>query len=163
MHGVPRLRGTFRLKAELHAGTPCGTDLWRKYMSEVKLEKWNDLFEKRIFAGLATLMPDGSPQVTPVWIDYDGKHIIVNTAEGRQKDKNLTREPRVSVMLVDTENPYRYLEVRGRVVERTNEGADAHINKMAKKYLGQDVYPFSQPGEVRVIFKIAPEKTNSLG
>ncbi len=157
------MRRTFRVNAELHAGAPCATDLWRKYMSEVKLEKWNDLFEKRIFAGLATLMPDGSPQVTPVWIDYDGKHIIVNTAEGRQKDKNLTREPRVSVMMVDTENPYRYLEVRGKVVERTNEGAADHINKMAKKYLGQDVYPFSQPGEVRVIFKIAPEKTNSLG
>lgn len=132
-------------------------------MSEAINEKWNDLFEKRVFAGLATLMPDGSPQVTPVWIDYDGRHIIVNTAEGRQKDKNLSREPRVSVMLVDPDNPYRYLEVRGKVVERTHEGAAEHINKMAKKYLGQDVYPFAQPGEVRVIFKIEPVKTSSLG
>jgi PPOX class probable F420-dependent enzyme len=118
---------------------------------------------KKIFAGLATLMPDGAPQVTPVWIDYDGEHVIFNTAAGRQKDKNLQREPRVSLMLVDTDNPYRYLEIRGRVVERTVEGADDHINKMARKYLGQDVYPFRAPGEVRVIYKIAPERFNSLG
>ncbi len=126
-------------------------------------EKFSDLASKKIFAGLATLMPDGAPQVTPVWIDFDEEHVIFNTAEGRQKDKNLQREPRVSLMLVDPENPYRYLEIRGNVVERTTAGADDHINKMAKKYLGQDVYPFRQPGEVRVIYKIKPEKFNSMG
>jgi PPOX class probable F420-dependent enzyme len=126
-------------------------------------EKFSDLATKKIFAGLATLMPDGSPQVTPVWIDFDDEHVIFNTAEGRQKDKNLQREPRVSLMLVDPENPYRYLEIRGSVVQRTNAGADDHINKMAKKYLGQDIYPFRQPGEVRVIYKIKPEKFNSMG
>ncbi|MDX2029794.1 MAG: PPOX class F420-dependent oxidoreductase [Blastocatellia bacterium] len=126
-------------------------------------EKFQDLMEKRIFAGLATVMPDGAPQVTPVWIDYDGENVIFNTAEGRQKDKNLQREPRVSLMLVDPENPYRYLEVRGTVVERTHAGADDHINKMAKKYLDQDVYPFRAPGEVRVIYKIKPERFSSLG
>lgn len=126
-------------------------------------DKFQDLFDKRIFAGLATVMPDGAPQVTPVWIDYDGENVVFNTAEGRQKDKNLQRDRRVSLMLVDPENPYRYLEVRGTVVERTHAGADDHINKMAKKYLNQDVYPFRAPGEVRVIYKIKPERFSSLG
>ena len=126
-------------------------------------DKFQDLFDKRIFAGLATVMPDGAPQVTPVWIDYDGENVVFNTAEGRQKDKNLQRDRRVSLMLVDPEKPYRYLEVRGTVVERTHAGADDHINKMAKKYLNQDVYPFRAPGEVRVIYKIKPERFSSLG
>jgi PPOX class probable F420-dependent enzyme len=126
-------------------------------------DKYLDLFGKRVFAGLATLMPDGSPQVTPVWIDFDGQHVLVNTAAGRQKDKNLQRNGRVSVMLVDPDNPYRYLEVRGSVVERTHEGADEHINKMAKKYLDKDVYPFRRSGEQRVLYKIAPEHFNSMG
>ena len=132
-------------------------------MSSVIPEKYADLFEKKVFAGLATLMPNGAPQATPVWIDYDGENVLFNTAIGRQKDKNLQADGRVSVMLVDPENPYRYLEVRGKVVERTTAGADDHINKMAKKYLGQDVYPFRQPGEQRVIFKIAPERVSSMG
>ena len=132
-------------------------------MSNVIPEKYQDLFDKKVFAGLATVMPDGSPQVTPVWIDYDGENVVFNTATGRQKDKNLQAQPRASVMLVDPENPYRYLEVRGTVVERTQDGADDHINKMAKKYLGQDVYPFRQPGEQRVIFKIKPERVSSMG
>jgi PPOX class probable F420-dependent enzyme len=131
-------------------------------MSNVIPEKYTDLFEKKVFAGLATVMPDGAPQVTPVWIDYDGENVVFNTAIGRQKDKNLQAQPRVSVMLVDPENPYRYLEVRGTVVERTTDGADEHINKMAKKYLGQDVYPFRKPGEQRVIFKIKPERVSSM-
>lgn len=126
-------------------------------------EKFRDLFDKRVFASLATLMPDGSPQVTPIWIDFDGRHLLVNTAVGRQKDRNLQRDPRVCVMLLDPDNPYRYLEVRGRVVERTLDGADDHINYMASKYLGQPVYPFRQPGEVRVLFRIEVERTSSLG
>lgn len=126
-------------------------------------ENYLDLFDKKVFASLATLMPSGSPQVTPVWIDYDGQNVVFNTAVGRQKDKNLQADGRVSLALVDPDNPYRYLEVRGTVIERTTDGADDHINKMAKKYLGQDVYPFRQPGEVRVIFKIKPERTSSMG
>jgi PPOX class probable F420-dependent enzyme len=121
-----------------------------------------DLFKKKAFASLATLMPDGGPQVTPVWVDYDGRHVVINTAEGRQKDKNLTRDGRVALAIMDPENPYRYLEIRGRVVERTRDGADAHIDSMAKKYLGQDKYPFRRPGEVRVIYKIQPEHTTSM-
>jgi PPOX class probable F420-dependent enzyme len=121
-----------------------------------------DLFKKKAFANLATLMPKGSPQVTPVWVDYDGRHVLINTAEGRQKDKNLARDGRVALSIMDPENPYRYLEIRGRVAERTLDGADAHIDAMAKKYLGQDKYPFRRPGEVRVIYKIEPEHTSSM-
>jgi len=132
-------------------------------MATVISDKYTDLFDKKVFAGLATVMPDGSPQVTPVWIDYDGENVIFNTAVGRQKDKNLQADGRVSLALIDPDNPYRYLEVRGQVVERTTDGADDHINKMAKKYLGQDVYPFRQPGEVRVMYKIKPERTTSMG
>jgi PPOX class probable F420-dependent enzyme len=126
-------------------------------------DNYLDLFRKKAFANLATIMPDGSPQVTPVWCDYDGENILINTAAGRVKDKNLQREPRVSLSILDPDNPYRYLEVRGRVVERTQVGADAHIDKMAKKYLGVDVYPGRSQDEVRVIFKIKPERTSSMG
>jgi PPOX class probable F420-dependent enzyme len=120
-------------------------------------EKFRDLFTKRAFAHLATLMPDGRPQVSPVWIDFDGRHVLFNTARDRQKDRNLRRDPRVSLSIMDPENPYRYLEVRGRVAEISEEGADAHIDRLAKKYLDVDKYPFRQPGEVRVLYRIAPE------
>jgi PPOX class probable F420-dependent enzyme len=126
-------------------------------------DKYLDLFTKKAFAHLATLMPSGGPQVTPVWIDYDGAQVVFNTAVGRQKDKNLQRDGRVSLSIADPDNPYRYLEVRGRVSERTTTGADAHIDKLAKKYLDQDHYPFRQPDEVRVIFKILPEHITSMG
>jgi PPOX class probable F420-dependent enzyme len=132
-------------------------------MSEAIPQKYLDLFEKKVFANLATLMPDGQPQVTPVWCDYDGENVVFNTAVGRVKDRNLQRDGRVSLSMLDPENPYRYLEVRGHVVERTEEGADEHINKMAKKYLGLDTYPYRQPGEVRVIYKIKPERFSSMG
>jgi PPOX class probable F420-dependent enzyme len=115
------------------------------------------LFREPNFAHLATIMPDGSPQVTPVWVDVDGGYVVVNTAEGRQKPKNIRRDPRVAIDVISREDPYRMVTVRGRVVEVTSEGADAHIDKMAKKYLGQDKYPFRAPGERRVIVKIEPE------
>jgi PPOX class probable F420-dependent enzyme len=121
-----------------------------------------DLFKKKAFAHLATLMPDGNPQTTPVWVDYDGKYVVINTAEGRQKDKNMARDGRVALSISDPDNPYRYLEVRGKVVERTHDGADQHIDAMAKKYLGQDKYPYRRPGEVRVIYKVAPQRTSSI-
>jgi PPOX class probable F420-dependent enzyme len=120
-----------------------------------------DLFNKKAFGNLATLMPSGQPQVTPVWIDYDGHYVRINTAEGRQKDKNLQRDGRVALSIMDPDNPYRYLEVRGRVADRTRNGADQHIDALAKKYLGQDQYPYRQPGEVRVIYKVEPEHTTS--
>ena len=132
-------------------------------MSQSIPDKYRDLFTKRAFASLATLMPDGSPQVTPVWVDLEGDSVLVNTARGRQKDKNMRRDPRVAMAIIDPENPYRYLEIRGRVAEITEEGADAHIDKMAKKYLGADKYPYRQPSETRVIFKIQPERVNTMG
>jgi len=122
-----------------------------------------DLFEKPNFGHLATLMPDGSPQVTPVWVDIDGDTILVNTAEGRVKARNLARDGRVAISVADQQNPYRYIQVRGRVIARTHDGADAHIDKLAKKYLGQDRYPFRQPGEQRVIFRIQPEHVQVSG
>lgn len=126
-------------------------------------EKSLDLFQKRAFAQLATLMPDGSPQVTTVWVDYDGQHIVINTVKGHIKDKNMRRDPRVGLDVVDPENPYRHLSVRGRVVDITEQGADAHIDKMAKKYLGKDTYPRRSAGEVRVIYKIDPNHAYLLG
>ena len=115
------------------------------------------------FAHLASLMSDGSPQVTPVWVDYDGTHIRFNTAKGRVKDRNLRRNPKVALAILDPDNPYRYLQVRGRVADITESGADAHIDSLAKKYLGQDKYPYRQPGEVRVIYKIAPDRVQTMG
>lgn len=132
-------------------------------MSQSIPDKYRDLFSKRAFASLGTLMPDGSPQVTPVWVDLEGDLVVVNTARGRQKDKNMRRDPRVALALIDPENPYRYIEIRGRVAEITEDGADAHIDKMAKKYLGADKYPYRQPGEQRVMFKIRPERTSTMG
>ena len=122
-----------------------------------------DLFKKKAFAHLVTLMPDGQPQSTPVWVDFDGRHVVINTAEGRQKDKNLQRDGRVALSITDPDNPYRYMEIRGKVVEITEEGADKSIDKLAKKYLGVDKYPYGQPGEVRVIYKIKPEHTTVMG
>jgi PPOX class probable F420-dependent enzyme len=121
-----------------------------------------DLFQKKAFAHLVTLMPGGQPQVTPVWVDYDGHSILINTAEGRQKDKNLQRDGRVALSILDPDNPYRYLEVRGHVAERSRNGADAHIDAMALKYLGKDKYPYRQPQEVRVIYKIEPEHVTTM-
>ena len=132
-------------------------------MSATVPESHKDHFQKPAFGSFTTLMPDGSPQTTPVWVDLvDGK-LVVNTALGRQKDKNVRRDPRVAVTLIDPQNPYRYLEVRGKVDEITTDGASTHIDKMAKKYLGKDKYPFAQPGEQRVLYKIRPEHVHTMG
>ncbi len=114
------------------------------------------------FGHLATLMPDGSPQVTPVWVDYDGTHILVNTAEGRQKPRNVRRDPRVALDIYDQTNPYGWAQIRGRVEEVTTEGAEELIDRLAKKYIGEDKYPWRQPGEKRIIFKIVPEHVSSM-
>jgi PPOX class probable F420-dependent enzyme len=121
------------------------------------LEKYKDLFEKKAFANLATLMADGSPQVSPVWVDFQDDFILVNSAHGRQKDRNMRRDPRVALSIQDPENPYRKLMVRGKVVEITTNGADDHIDKMAMKYRGLEKYPNRRPGEVRVVYKIIIE------
>jgi len=126
-------------------------------------EPFKDLFSKVAFVHLATLMPDGSPQVTPVWCDWDGTHVRVNSAKGRVKDKNMRRNSKVALSLQDPENPYRYLAIQGEVVEITEDGADTHIDLLAKKYLGKDKYPFRGPGELRVLYKIRPVSVHTMG
>jgi PPOX class probable F420-dependent enzyme len=126
-------------------------------------EKYHDILQKKAFAQLATLMPDGSPQVSPVWFEFDGQNILVNTAKGRIKDQNMRRDKRVGLDIMDPDNPYRHISIRGRVVDITEKGADAHIDKLTKKYIGQDRYPYRANGEVRVIYKIQPEGIHSMG
>jgi PPOX class probable F420-dependent enzyme len=126
-------------------------------------ENFLDLTKKKAFAQFATLMPDGSPHVSPVWFEYDGKYILINSAKGRVKDRNVRRDPRVGIDIVDPDNPYRHLSIRGRVVDITEHGADDHIDKLAKKYRGMDKYQKSKPDEVRVIYKIEPERSYTMG
>ncbi len=125
--------------------------------------RFRDLLETKAFAHLATLMPDGSPQVTPVWVDLHDGYVRVNSAKGRMKDKNMRRDGRVSLSIQDPQNPYRYLEIRGKVVGITEVGADAHIDALAKKYLGLDTYPNRKPGEQRVIYTVEPQRFSSMG
>ncbi|MFQ5981296.1 MAG: PPOX class F420-dependent oxidoreductase [Candidatus Heimdallarchaeota archaeon] len=124
-----------------------------KTFSDLKM-----FFSKKTFGHLATLMKDGSPQVTPVWVDFDEDNelILFNTSRNRSKERNLMRDPRVAFSAQDPENPYSSIGFRGRVVEITEDGAIEHINKLAQKYLGEDKYPWLLPGDVRVIVKIKP-------
>lgn len=124
-------------------------------------ENYRDLFEKPVTVSLATIQPDGSLQVTPVWADLEGDRIRINTEEGRQKAKNMSQRPQVTVMAYDPTNPYRYIEVRGKVVHSTTEGAGQHIDKLAKDYMGVDTYPYHQPDASRIIFYIEPEKVSA--
>ena len=126
-------------------------------------EQYMDLVEKPAFANLATVMRDGSPHVTPVWFDYDGTHVRVNSAKGRVKDRNMRNNPRVALCILDPKNPYRYLEIRGRVTEISEIGADEHIDQLAKKYLNVDTYPHRTPTEVRVQYKILAEHISAMG
>jgi PPOX class probable F420-dependent enzyme len=119
--------------------------------------------DKKAFAHLATLMPNGSPQVTPVWFDYVGGAIRVNSARGRVKDRNMKEGAAVALSILDPDNPYRYLQVRGHVRKVIEQGASAHIDSLAKKYLGKDKYPFAQPGEVRAIYEIEPDRASGMG
>jgi PPOX class probable F420-dependent enzyme len=121
------------------------------------------LQQKKAFAQLATLMQDGSPQVTPVWFEYKNGKFIVNTARGRVKDRNMSRDARVALDIVDPDNPYSHLAVRGKVVRRTEEGGDESIDKLAKKYLDKDKYPYRQPTEVRVIYEIEAISVSTMG
>lgn len=126
-------------------------------MAEIPAEAMH-LLEGKNFAHVATLMEDGSPQVSPVWIGIEDGLVLINTAEGRLKPRNLRRDPRVAISIVDSENPYENLLIRGRVVELTQEGADADIDALAKRYMGVDEYPLRQPGEERVLIKVEPER-----
>ena len=121
-------------------------------------ENSKKLLREKNFGFLATIDAKGRPQVTPMWVDIDGDHVVLNTALGRVKQKNTRRDPRVAVAVLDMSNPYRYMAIRGRVVEQIpGQVAEDHIDKLAKKYLGKDKYPFRQAGEKRVILRIIPE------
>ncbi len=127
-------------------------------------EAFRDLLDgKKAFANVATVMSDGSPQVTPVWFDVKGGKIRVNTAKGRVKSRTMREGAKVALAIMDPENPYRYVQIRGTVSRATEEGADAHIDSLAKKYLGKDKYPFRQPGEQRITFEITPEAVQTMG
>ena len=118
---------------------------------------------KKAFASLATIMPDGSPQVTPVWFDYTNGRIRVNTAKGRVKARNMEEGSRVALSILDPDNPYRYVQIRGVVVHVTEDGAIAHINSLTKKYMNKDVYPWHNPKDVREIFEIEPRSVQTMG
>jgi PPOX class probable F420-dependent enzyme len=127
-------------------------------------QEYLDLFTTRVaHAHLATIFPDGSPQVTPVWFDYDGTHVIVNTAKGRVKYNNMQRDPRVTIAVSDPQNPGRYIQLRGRVVEMSEADGDAVIDRLAKKYMGVEKYPYRQLGEVRVTIRIEVKRAQVMG
>ena len=127
-------------------------------------EKYLDLIQlKKAIANLASVMPDGTPQVTPVWFDYTNGKIRVNSAKGRTKTRNMTEGAPVALAIVDPDNAYSYIQIRGRVAHVTETGAAAHIDSLAKKYLDKDKYPFAQPGEVRVMFEIEPAAVQVMG
>ena len=130
-------------------------------MSQIP-DQYLDLFERPISVSLATLLSDGMPQVQPVWCSFDGTHLLVNTEKGRQKYRNLSRRRRATILAVDPANDSRWVEIRGEVVEETEKGADEHIDALARRYLGVDKYPWNQPGDVRVIFRIAPWRVVTL-
>jgi PPOX class probable F420-dependent enzyme len=117
-----------------------------------------ELLDKPFIAHFVTLDPDGSPQNTPVWVDRDGEQVLINTAEGRKKPRNLQNDKRVAVEVIDPTDAYKVLSLTGRVVGLEHEGADAHIDKLAKKYLGADSYPFRNAQEQRVIVRIEPDR-----
>ncbi len=131
-------------------------------MAERIPEKYNDLLrdETRAFAVLATVMKNGSPQATPVWFNTDGEFILINTAKGRVKDRNMRARSKVALAIIDPKDPYRYLQIRGRVVGITEQGAKAHIDTLSKKYTGNDRYQPRRPDEVRVIYRIQPESVS---
>lgn len=127
-------------------------------MAERIPHEFLDLFKKPSLSHLATLMPDGSPQVSPVWVDYDGQYILINTAKGRRKEMNMRERPQVALDIVDPENPFRFLSIRGHVVEITEEGANEHRDRLDTRYLGITTYPLRDPQEIRHICKILPER-----
>ena len=124
-------------------------------------EAYRDILDKKSFAHVATVDDDGTPQVTPVWVDYDGELVWINSAKGRKKDRNLRARPTVAISVQDPDNPYRYLGMQGEIVEITEEGAAAHIHKLSHKYNGTD-YPLTDD-QIRVIYKIKPTRVWTMG
>ena len=126
-------------------------------------EKYADLLQTTALADVATVGPSGEPQVNPVWFDWDGTHVKFSQTKARQKYRNVNRDPRIALSIVDPTNPYRYLEIRGKVVRVDEDPDNTFINSMAKKYINQDVYPWHQPGDERVVIVIEPEHTTQMG
>lgn len=126
-------------------------------MNKILNEKAISLIDGQNFGNLATIMDDGSPQVTPVWINREGDNILVNTAMGRTKQRNILRDQRVAVSIYDQKNPYSMVSIKGHVISQSSQGANEHIDLLAKKYIGKDKYPWGQPNEKRVILKIQPD------
>jgi PPOX class probable F420-dependent enzyme len=126
-------------------------------------ETYQDLIEdtSKAFCSLATVMKDGSPQLTPVWFNTDGKHILINSAMGRVKDKNMRRNPNVAMVIIDPEDPYRYIQIRGKVIAITTFGARQHIDDLSKKYTGRDKFTGGPIDEIRVTYKILPERIST--
>lgn len=134
-------------------------------MANLIPESLGDLLldETRAFLYLATTMPDGTPQVTPVWFNMDGEFILINSAKGRVKDRNMRLNPNVALAISDPKDPYRYMQIRGRVVEITEQSARQHIDQLSKKYTGQERYTAASPDEQRVMYRIKPENINTMG
>ena len=109
------------------------------------------------FGSLATLNKDGSPQVTPVWVDWDGKHVLIKTLQSRSKPRQVERDPRVELVVVSSENPYQHVRIAGRA-ELDEAGAEEHIDKLSQKYVGEPTYPWRAPGDRRVLLRITPER-----
>jgi PPOX class probable F420-dependent enzyme len=127
-------------------------------------DKYLDLFTtKKAFANIATVLADGTPQVTPVWFDFTNGKIRINTARGRVKSRTMKVGKSVALAIMDPDNPYRYVQVRGPVVGETEKGADAHIDSLAKKYMGVDKYPLRQAGEARVTYEIEIKSVQVMG
>ncbi len=122
-----------------------------------------DILETKALAHIATIGPQGEPQNNPVWFDWDGTHLLFSQTKGRQKYHNLARDPRLAISIVDPENPYRYLEIRGRLVRVDDDPDLDFINRMAKKYMGKDKYPWHRPTDERVVMVVAPEHTTTMG
>jgi PPOX class probable F420-dependent enzyme len=120
-------------------------------------EKQVQLLLGKNFGSLATLRRDGSPMVTPVWVDWDGEHVVVNTLRSRDKPRQIERDPRVEIAVTSAENPYAHLRISGRA-ELSDEGAEEHIDRMSEKYVGEDSYPWRAPGDERVLLLITPER-----
>lgn len=127
-------------------------------------EDYHDLFDGETYAMLGTLMPDGTPQITPVWVDREGDEVLINTARGRQKERNLARDSRVGFCILDPQDPYRYISIRGRVAELTEDGAEAHIDALARRYFDVEEYPHhGEERGPRVIVRIAPHRVVTSG
>lgn len=132
-------------------------------MSSAIEDRAEELLKSKNFCVVSTIRPDGSVHAAPTWVDVQDGRPVLNTAEGRAWPSNLERDPRVTLTVQNMENPYEYVTIRGRVAERTTDGADRHIDAMAMKYLGQDTYPYRQPGEQRVIVRVEPEHVHVYG